>query len=126
MMALDGLPTSALQSDIESRSDTRVAKMSFAKIFSWIAIAASVVLGAAPAQAQPKPKPAPQPTHRAGAARGFNRARGLATGIAGRAGASVAVSTCTGSATGLRWPDEREIAQRKRRRDEAELLLLEF
>jgi arylsulfatase len=31
--------------------------MSFRKILGWIAIAASVVVGAAPAQAQPKPKP---------------------------------------------------------------------
>jgi len=63
-------------------------------------------------------------THREGVARGYNRSRGIATGIAGKSGAVRGSSICTGLCAGVRWPDDRELGRRKRRAQETDLLIL--
>jgi hypothetical protein len=73
----------------------------------------------------PRPrKVEPQATHAVGSARGYRRARGAINGTAGRTGAASATYVNTSLCVGVRWPDDREIAQRKRRAHELELLIV--
>jgi hypothetical protein len=87
-----------------------------------------VIVGGGPRFFIPQPPRPPRPqlvaTHREGVARGYNRARGRATGAVGQTGAARGFAISTGLCAGARWPDDRELTRRRRVKDESELLTL--
>jgi hypothetical protein len=88
------------------------------------------IVGGGPRFFIPQPPRPPRPqlvaTHREGVARGYNRARGRATGVVGQTGAVRSAAICTGLCAGARWPTDEIVARWAKQAIEQELLTLEL